>query len=154
MVAAALEGASADEVTPPVTPGPGWSPERVEWLRAFHRDRRAGLDGPAGEVTWAVVEFAPGEDQDTGRVLGSVRLRRTGEPGGFETGIWLVRDARGRGVGTTAVRLLLERAREAGAATVRADTTTGNAGAVALLRALGFSTTVQGERVRAELTLG
>src|SRR3712207_8457184 len=38
-----------------VTPGPDWSPARVAWLLAFHRDRRPGLDGELGEATWAVV---------------------------------------------------------------------------------------------------
>jgi RimJ/RimL family protein N-acetyltransferase len=152
LVAAALEGAEPDEVTPPVAPGGGWTPERIEWLRAFHRDRRRGLDGPAQEVTWAVVEITGGS-RAAERVVGSVRLRRTGEPGVLETGIWLVRDARGRGVGRQAVRLVLDRAREAGARTVRAETTSGNAGAVALLRSLGFGAVEDGDRIRAELTL-
>jgi RimJ/RimL family protein N-acetyltransferase len=153
LVAAALEGAAPDEVTPPITQGERWTPERVEWLRGFHRDRRRGLDGPAGEVTWAVVEIADGEGRDVERVVGGVRLRRTGEPGTFETGMWLVRDARSRGVGRSAMRLLLARAGEAGAARVRAETTIGNAGAVSLLRSLGFDTDVDGEHVRAELSL-
>lgn len=153
LVAAALEGAEPDEVTPPVAPGEGWTPERVGWLRAFHRDRRRGLEGPAQEATWAVVEIT-GEGRDAERVVGSVRLRRTGEPGVLETGIWLVRDARGRGVGRQAVRLVLDRARGAGAVTVRAETMPGNAGAVALLRSLGFRARSHGEHVRADLHLG
>jgi RimJ/RimL family protein N-acetyltransferase len=152
LVAAALDGAAPDEVTPPVTPGERWTPERVEWLRAFHRDRRQGLDGPAREATWVVVEVV-GQGAEGERVVGSVRLRRTGDPGVLETGIWLVRDARGRGVGRWALQQVLERAREAGATAVRADTTVGNAGARAVLAALGFAATVEGEQVRAELPL-
>lgn len=152
LVAAALEGAAPDEVTPPVTPGERWTPERIEWLRAFHRDRRAGLDGPAREATWVVLDVG-GENQGGGRVAGSVRLRRTEQPGVLETGIWLVRDARGRGIGRQALALVVDRAREAGAAAVQADTTSGNAGARSVLQALGFTTTVDGERVRAELAL-
>lgn len=153
LVAAALKGAEADEVTPPVTPGPAWTEERVDWLWAFHRDRRSGLDGPAREVTWAVVEVLPGDRQDSGRVVGAVRLRRTQDPAVVETGMWLVRDARRRGVGREAMGLVLDRAREAGAATVSAETTRGNIGAVSLLRSLGFGTVVDGDRVRAELSL-
>ena len=49
MVGAARGDAAPDEVTPPLTPGNTWTPERVEWLARFHADRRAGPDGPAGE---------------------------------------------------------------------------------------------------------
>ena len=79
---------SANEVTPPLTPGGTWTPERVEWLRRLHRDCRAGLDGPAGQATWAVTEG--------GHVVGAVRLGRTDEDGVLETGIWLTRGTRGR----------------------------------------------------------
>jgi RimJ/RimL family protein N-acetyltransferase len=153
LVAAALDGAAAGEVTPEVTPGEGWTQERVEWLRAFHRDRRTGLDGPAREATWAVVEIAEDGGRDAERVVGGVRLRRAGEPGVLEVGIWLVRGARGRGVGRAAVRLVLARAREAGADVLRADTSRGNDAALAVLRSLGFETAEAGERVQAELRL-
>lgn len=73
MIAAALADASADEVTPPLVRGEEWTPERIDWMRTLHRERRAGLDGPAGEATWAVVA--------DGEVVGAVRLKRTGEPG-------------------------------------------------------------------------
>jgi RimJ/RimL family protein N-acetyltransferase len=152
LVAAALDGASADEVTPPVTPGEGWTPERIEWLRGFHRDRRRGLDGPHQEATWAVVEVG-GESREDERVVGSARLRRSGDAGVVETGLWLVRDARGRGLGRQAVHLVLERAREAGARTVRAETTAGNGAAVGVLRSSGALVTVGGDVVRAEIPL-
>ncbi|RBY79439.1 N-acetyltransferase [Blastococcus sp. TF02-09] len=152
LVAAALDGATPDEVTPPVTPGERWTPERIEWLHAFHRDRRAGLDGPAREATWAVVEVT-GDGPQGSRVVGGVRLRRTGEPGELETGIWLVRGARGRGVGRRALEQVLARSREAGAVSVVAETTSSNGGAVALLRSLGFVTATEGDRVRGELAL-
>jgi hypothetical protein len=58
MVRAALTDASVNEVTPPLTPGEEWTPERVAWLRAFHRSRRTGLDGADGEATWAVLDAA------------------------------------------------------------------------------------------------
>ena len=55
LVAAAVSDAAADEVTPPLTPGADWTPERLEWMRGLHRGARAGLDGPDGQATWAVV---------------------------------------------------------------------------------------------------
>jgi RimJ/RimL family protein N-acetyltransferase len=130
LVQAAVTDASADEVTPPLTPGDEWTPERLEWMRAFHRECRAGLDGPAGQVTWAVVV--------DGAVVGAVRLKRSDESGVLETGIWLTRGARGRAVGRRALAAVLERAAAAGAAAVSADTATGNVAALAVLRRLGF----------------
>jgi RimJ/RimL family protein N-acetyltransferase len=146
LVAAAVSGADPDEVTPPFAPDGGWGPGRVEWLRRFHRDRRAGVDGPLGEATWAVVL---GE-----AVAGAVRLRRLVDPAVVETGIWLVRDVRGRGVGRRALDAVLARARAAGARHVRADTSAHNAAALAVLRALGFRAERAGERVVAVLDLG
>ncbi|ADB50127.1 GNAT family N-acetyltransferase [Conexibacter woesei] len=130
LVAAAVADAAPDDVTPPLTDGDGWTPERIAWLRAYHRERQGSLDDPPFEVSWAVRS---GE-----RVLGAVRLRRTA-PGEAETGIWLVRAVRGAGVGTRAVAFALERAREHDdLRCVRATTTAGNAAAQALLRRLGF----------------
>ncbi|MHA3701975.1 GNAT family N-acetyltransferase [Jatrophihabitans sp. YIM 134969] len=146
LVTVATTRAAADEVTPPVTAGPEWSRERVAWLRRFHLERRDGLSGDGDEQTWAVVV--------EGRAQGSVRLRRTSEPGVLETGVWLARDARGTGVGTAAVAAVVDRARELGATAIRADTTAGNPGAVAVLRRLGFVvTTGVDSRVGARLDL-
>ena len=130
LVQAAITDASADEVTPPLTPGAAWTPTRVAWLRRFHRDRRAGLSGPAGEVTWAVLADA--------RVVGSVRLKCTDEQGVLETGAWVMRGARGRGVGRAAMLAVLQEAAALGARGVRAETTAGNASALGVLRRLGF----------------
>jgi RimJ/RimL family protein N-acetyltransferase len=148
MVQAALSDASADEVTPPLTPGGDWSPERVAWMRALHRGCRAGLDGPAGQATWAVIA--------DGAVVGAVRLKRSDEPGVLETGIWLTRSARGRDVGRRALGAVLELARAAGAGIVRADTAADNLAALALLRRLGFDCgpPSSGGRVPARRALG
>lgn len=133
LVHAATSDASADEVTPPATPGGTWTAARVRWLRDFHRDRRAGLDGAAREATWAVVV-----DDD---VVGSVRLKRTDEPDVLETGIWLTRRARGRGLGRAVMAAVLQQAVALGAGRVRADTAAGNDAAVAVLTRLGFTLT-------------
>jgi RimJ/RimL family protein N-acetyltransferase len=145
LVRAALEDAAADEVTPPVTPGNSWTPERIGWLRRFHTESRAGLDGPGGQASWAV--------ELDGAVVGAVRLRRVA-PGVLETGIWLTRGARGSGVGRRAVAAVLREAAAAGAREVRADTGRDNHPAIGLLRGLGFETTRRGDRVVARLAPG
>ena len=144
LVGAALSDAEPDEVTPPMA-GPHWGPERIEWLRRLHRDRRPGLAGPLGEATWAVAL--------DGEIVGGVRLKRMAEPGVFETGIWLTRSARGKGVGRKAIADVLEQARAHGAQAVRADTSPDNASAVHVLQRLGFRTSVEGGRVVAVKTL-
>ena len=55
----------------------------------------------------------------------------------LETGIWLARSFRGRGVGREALRLVKDRAASAGAAVLVADTTAGNVSALALLKSAG-----------------
>lgn len=147
LVRAATTDAAADEVTPPLTAGPSWTPARLAWLRDFHRDRRPGLAGPAGEATWAVVV-----DE---RILGSVRLKHTDERGVLETGIWLTRGARRRGIGRAAMAAVLREAAGLEASEVRAHTTAGNAGALVLLRRLGFDLKPAGDghNVRALLVL-
>ncbi len=137
LVEAATTDASADEVTPPSTVGPAWTPTRIAWLRAFHRDRRTGLDGPAREITWAITV-----DQ---RVVGSVRLQRMERPGLLETGVWLTRSSRGHGVGGAAMAAALREAGSLGFTAVRAETTANDAGALAVLEQLGFDLTRIGE---------
>jgi RimJ/RimL family protein N-acetyltransferase len=136
-VRVALADAAPDEVTPPLTPGKDWTPERISWLIGFHTDRRSGLQGPAGEATWAV--------EVDGDVAGAVRLKRTGEADVLETGIWLTRGVRGRGVGQQALAAVLEEAASAGAREIRAVTRSGNAAALAVLRAQGFECTEAGD---------
>lgn len=69
LIRAAITEARADEVTPPLTPGPSWTPKREAGLRNYHHRCRTGLTGPAGEATWAVVVKQ--------EVVGSVRLKNT-----------------------------------------------------------------------------
>lgn len=63
-----LRDADADEVTPPLGTTAGWNTDRISWFREFHRAAAAGLDGPAGQKTWAI--------SCDGQMAGSVRLRR------------------------------------------------------------------------------
>jgi RimJ/RimL family protein N-acetyltransferase len=147
LVRAATTEAAADEVTPPLTTGPSWTPTRVTWLRDFHRDRRAGLAGPAGEATWAVVVDH--------RVVGAVRLKHTDQRGVLETGVWLTREVRGRGIGRAAVAAVLHEPARLEASEVCANTTAGNTGVLAVLRRLGFDLVhSDGGDVRALLPLG
>jgi RimJ/RimL family protein N-acetyltransferase len=128
LLALAIRDASPDEVTPQLGAGTGWNTERVEWFRAYHRSAAAGLHGPAGEKSWAVV--------CDGIAAGSIRLKLDA-PSIAETGIWLGRGYRGRGVGTDALGLVLIEARRAGLSQVVAHTTAGNIGARRLLTAAG-----------------
>ena len=142
---AAVSDASADEVTPPLSAGAKWTPARVAWLERFHRDRRAGFGGAAAEATWAVVVG--------NAVVGSVRLKCTNEQGVLETGVWVTRSSRGRGV--AAMAAVLRKAAVSGAQGVRADTTTGNTSALGVLRRLGFDLEVtDGDCVGALLLFG
>ena len=65
----ALRDADADEVTPPLGTTPGWNTDRISWFREFHRASAAGLDGPAGQKSWAI--------SCDGQLAGSVRLKHT-----------------------------------------------------------------------------
>jgi RimJ/RimL family protein N-acetyltransferase len=144
LVDAAASDAAPDEVTPPMA-ADTWDDTRTDWLRRFHRDRRAGLDGPLGEATWAVSV--------DGAVVGAVRLKRTSQPVVLETGIWLTRSARGLGTGRIAIAAILHEARELGAQEVRADTSPDNAAALHVLQRLGFRTSAVDGRVIAVRTL-
>lgn len=129
----ALRDASPDEVTPPLGTAAGWNDERLAWFRAYHRSAAAGLDGTAAEKSWAVL--------CDGEPAGSIRLKRTENGYTAETGIWLGRGYRGRGVGTAALALVLAEARRAGLQQVVAHTTAGNAGAQRILTSAGASLT-------------
>ena len=125
----AKRDASPDEVAPPLG-GPGWNLERTAWFLSYHRAAAAGLDGPAGEKSWAVFS--------NGDVAGSVRLKRdAADVHAAETGIWLGRSFRSRGIGSAALDLLLAEARRAGLQRVTARTLAGNLPAQQLLEAAG-----------------
>jgi RimJ/RimL family protein N-acetyltransferase len=145
MLTVAVAGATPAEVMPPVDGLPGWTQANREAFVAFHRERHTGLDGPTRTVMHAVLV--------DGAVAGMIRMSVV-EPGTVETGMWLARWARGRGLGTAALAALLERARIAGASCVVADTTPGNAPALAALRRLGATLSPDGDKVYARLDLG
>jgi RimJ/RimL family protein N-acetyltransferase len=100
-------------------------------MRDLYRSRRAGLDGHEREATWAICH--------DGRVVGAVRLKRTGDGTVLETGIWLTRSARGHGVGAAAMEAVISKATACGASAIYAETTLANVRAQGLLRRLGFA---------------
>lgn len=138
----AKRDASPDEVAPPLG-GPGWNLERTAWFFSYHRAAAHGLDGDAGEKTWGILAG--------GGLAGSIRLRRIGNEGTrdtaavADTGIWLGRSFRSRGIGTAALRLVLDEARRAGIARVTARTLAGNHGAQRLLASAGAALAPDGD---------
>jgi RimJ/RimL family protein N-acetyltransferase len=93
VVAAAVAGALPGEVMPGDA-----APHPDEWTlareRAYARFLRAR---PADETSWLVVEGTAGG----GDVVGVARLAGGGDTASLEAGVWLARQARGRGVGVT-----------------------------------------------------
>ncbi|NYE94139.1 RimJ/RimL family protein N-acetyltransferase [Psychromicrobium silvestre] len=148
----ALTNASADEVTPPLGAAQadsqkwqqGWNPERLAWFYEFHRAARAGLDGPARCLTWAICQ--------NGVPRGSIRLAQD-ENSELETGIWLARNSRGRGMASAAFALLQAEVIKLGASTLLAKTTRGNLAARALLAAFNGQEAFDGELVTVRLEL-
>lgn len=136
LLALAKRDASPDEVAPPLG-GPGWNLERTAWFFSYHRAAAEGLSGDAAEKTWGILA--------DGSLAGSIRLRRLTSGSAdtssgtavAETGIWLGRSFRSRGIGSAAFRLVLSEARNAGVTRVIARTLTGNLGAQRLLASAG-----------------
>ncbi|MGX1161164.1 RimJ/RimL family protein N-acetyltransferase [Arthrobacter sp. SLBN-100] len=127
----AKRDASPDEVAPPLG-GPGWNLERTAWFFSYHRAAAHGLEGEAGEKTWAI--------RADGSLAGTIRLKLADTGKGreaAETGLWLGRSFRSRGIGSAALRLVLAEAREAGVLRVTARTLAGNLGARRLLASAG-----------------
>lgn len=139
VVAAAVAGAVPREVMPPDdAPDPDdWTVARERAYARFLRSRRDV------ETSYLVVDGAA--------VVGVARLRLG--PAGAETGVWLTRAARGRGVGTTVLGHLVARAAAAGAEYLLADTTPDNVAALGSLRRHGAALREQADTVAAVVPL-
>lgn len=139
VVTAAVTGALPREVMPPDDePHPDdWTLPRERAYARFLRGR------PATETSYLVVEGTA--------VVGVARLLRDGA--GAETGVWLARTARGRGIGTTVLGLLAHRAAEDGADRLVAGTTADNVAALAALRHHGAALTGRADAVAAVVEL-
>lgn len=127
LVTAATTGADPLDVTPPSL-GEGWTPERLDWLRAYHTACFPGFAGGADEETCAI--------RLDGHVVGASRLRRTtaSDPSEVEWGIWLVKLARGLGLARVVLWLAANRAVLSGASTLLARTTIDNEPALRVLQ--------------------
>jgi RimJ/RimL family protein N-acetyltransferase len=139
----AVADAAPTEVMPPVDGPEGWTPAARSFFREFHRERQPGLTGTLRTVMYAIT--------DDDRLVGMIRLTLEAD-GTAETGMWLARSARGKGIGSASLAQLLGEARRAGVRTVKADTTPGNRAAQAVLRRLG-ATLEQTDKVYARLEL-
>ena len=145
LLSVAAAEAEPEDVMPPVEAPAGWSLARRDAFRAFHRASFGGLDGPTRTRMYAIVAG--------GEVVGMVRMTRRDEPGTVETGMWLGRSARGRGLGAAALRELLNAAAAAGMHTVVAETKPDNQGAVSVLRKCGAELREKGGKLHARMCL-
>jgi RimJ/RimL family protein N-acetyltransferase len=121
VLAAAVSGVHPADTMPDVPQTQGWTPER----RAAFTDFQRSLFG----TSYAIMN---GEE-----VVGWTRLTPAEAPGTAETGIWLARDARGKGNAVAALHLLIEEARAQGKTALIAETNAANHAAVGVLRTLG-----------------
>jgi RimJ/RimL family protein N-acetyltransferase len=133
----AVTDAEPDETMPPMPGHPGWSPERRAGFREFFRPMLAGLTGPKRTIIYAIIV----DD----RIAGFIRLARTDREGVAETGMWLGRSWRGRGIASQSLRLLVAEAAGHGFTKLAADTSPENAPALGALRALGAQLWVYAE---------
>lgn len=119
---------------------------RAETAEALHRKQDQLVARSAGEwIVRAIVE------RETGTVIGEVLLKRE-DDGSAEVGYVIRRDRWGRGLGSEAVRTMLDAAVPAfGLARVDAVVEAGNAGSIRLLERLGF--TIAGPRPDGALRL-
>jgi RimJ/RimL family protein N-acetyltransferase len=137
LLAVAVAEATEENVMPPVDEPPGWSTTRQEAFRQFYLLHQ--------EVMYEVVV----DD----RTVGMIRLTPTAEDGVAETGMWLGASTRGKGIGTGALRAVLDRATDLGWKTVIADTTPENTPAVRALVGCGAAVSHVGDKVVATFAL-
>lgn len=125
----AVGSAEPEEVMPPVAGPPGWTDIRRQAFVDFHRARFGGFAGPEATVMYGILT--------DGGIAGMIRLAKTSVPDEYETGMWLGRRYRGKGLAAAALRAVLAQARALGGAAVIAETTPENAAALGTLRSCG-----------------
>jgi RimJ/RimL family protein N-acetyltransferase len=126
LVAAAVAGAAPAEVMPH-TGGPDWTADAQAAYHGF-------LEAQLADEDTATYTVGMGD-----AIVGVIRLTRR-DAITAETGMWLCRHARGRGLGTAALRAVLVAARGLGYRVVVAETTADNAAALGVLAACGAAT--------------
>ena len=158
LLAVAVADATPEETMPPFEGPPGWTDEKQEFFLEFFRPVVAS-DGTA--VFAVIVD---------GEIAGFMRLRRmphsdaevTGGSGGgtggvggtAETGMWLGRSFRGKGLGAAALDALLAQAAMRGYTRVVADTTPQNLAALGVLRHGRALTREADGKIYAEIAIG
>ena len=108
LLSVAVAETKPEEVMPPVEAPPGWSQPRRDAFCEFYRSHYRGLNGPTRTLTYGILCNSD--------VVGMIRMARSDGPDTLETGMWLGRSARGRGIGGRALRLLLDEAAHTGPA--------------------------------------
>jgi len=145
LLAVAVADATPEETMPPVEGPPGWTPDKERAFLEFFRPMVSSDD---------TVIFAVRVGAD---MAGFMRLKHmpelSADENTAETGMWLGRSHRGRGVGAAAFEALLGEAARRGYARVVADTTPGNVAALGVLRHGGARTRAEGGKVYAEITI-
>ncbi|MFE2872391.1 GNAT family N-acetyltransferase [Embleya sp. NPDC059259] len=144
---AAVADADPTEVMPPVPGPPGWTADRRAAFLAFHHE------WAATPTTYAILV--------AGHVVGAARLQPAPEApdDALETGLWIGRSHRGRGVGHAVLALLRTEAKSQGATRIVATTTEANTAARRLLATAGAdlrprtTPTPNGDTVEATLPL-
>ena len=115
LLSVAVAETQPEEVMPPVEASSGWSQPRRDAFCEFYRSHYRGLNGPTRTLAYGILCNSD--------VVGMIRMARSDGPDTLETGMWLGRSARGRGIGGRALRLLLDEAARTGARRVVAETT-------------------------------
>ena len=122
LLAVAVADATPEETMPPFEGPPGWTEEKQRFFLEFF-----------GSVVASETTAAFAVEVDGG-IAGFMRLRRMPEEGSAETGMWLGRSHRGKGLGAVAFDTLLTEAAKRGYTRVIADTTPQNVAALGVLR--------------------
>jgi RimJ/RimL family protein N-acetyltransferase len=126
LLAVAVADATPEETMPPAEGPPGWTDDKQRFFLEFFRPAVLSQDVAIFAIV-AVDEIA-----------GFIRLKRmpeeTNGAGTAETGMWLGRSYRGKGLGAAALDALLAEAAKRGYSRVVADTTPKNVAALGVLR--------------------
>jgi len=148
LLAVAVADATPEETMPPFEGPPGWTEEKQEFFLGFF------LPVVASDGTAAFAITVDGE------IAGFIRLKRMAQRdadmtgGTAETGMWLGRSFRGKGVGTAAFDALLAEAAKRGYRRVVADTMPQNVAALGVLRHGRARTREEDGKIYAEIAIG
>jgi len=141
LLAVAVADATPEETMPPFEGPPGWTEAKQDFFLEFFRPMVASEETAVFAVT---VD---------GRIAGFMRLKRMPEVGEAETGMWLGRSYRSKGIGAVAFDALVAEAAARGYTRVVADTTPQNVAALGVLRHGRARTREEGGKIYAEIAI-